>query len=121
VVPEPEAAPDPVAEADGAIEGLAPFRAVGVFVLPPPPEEASRWSSALSASALQPNPKRHPNTSVAGPADREGEDVFEWGILARALIRTSVVQLRHVLLQAPSSAKAHNLPIRGPQIAKRVV
>lgn len=48
VVPEP----DP-GEVAGGVEGLAPFRAVGVFALPAPLEEASRWSSALSASALQ--------------------------------------------------------------------
>ena len=55
IVPEPGAAPDPdaAAGADDGVEGLAPFRAEGVFVLPPPLEEASRWSSALSASALQ--------------------------------------------------------------------
>ena len=68
VVPEPEAAPDPdpdpdpdpVAGADDGIEGLAPFRAVGVVALPPPLEEASRWSSALSASALPYDPNDPP-------------------------------------------------------------
>ena len=64
VVPEPAAAPDPdpdpPAGADDGVEGLAPFRAVGVLALPPPPEEASRWSSALSASALQHDPNDPP-------------------------------------------------------------
>lgn len=64
VVPEPEAAPDPdpdpAAAADDGIEGLVLFRAVGVVALPPPLEEASRWSSALSASALPYDPNDPP-------------------------------------------------------------
>lgn len=62
VVPEPGAAPDPDAAvgADDGVEGLAPLRAVGVFALPPPLDEASRWSSALSASALQQDPTQPP-------------------------------------------------------------
>ena len=58
--PEPGLEPDADTDADaeaaaGAgedVEALAPFRAVGVFALAPALEEASRWSSALSASAL---------------------------------------------------------------------
>jgi len=49
VVPEPDAETG----ANDGVEGLDPLRAVGVFALPPPLEEASRWSSALSASALR--------------------------------------------------------------------
>ena len=54
-VPEPDAAPDTDTDAaaagadDDAVDGLS---AAGVFALPLPLEEASRWSSALSASAL---------------------------------------------------------------------
>jgi len=55
------------------------------------PEEASRWSRSLSASALQHDPiKRPPNMSVAGSTDREGEDSFKWAILARTSIRTGL-------------------------------
>lgn len=54
VVPKPEPDADTGA-GEGAgddVEALAPFRAVGVFALALPLEEASRWSSALRASAL---------------------------------------------------------------------
>ncbi len=64
---------DPGAGSCG-VEGLAPFRAVGVFDLPPPLEEASRWSSALSASALQWDPTQNPATPIRQlQAQRKGE------------------------------------------------
>ena len=115
VVPEPDAA----AGADDGVEGVVPLRAVGVFALPPP--EASRWSSALSASALQQDPT-HPPQYVSCRLSRKGSrGQFEMRRLAKTSIHTSVVQLRHVLPPVPSSARVHNLPIRGPQIAKKVV
>jgi hypothetical protein len=50
---------------------------------------------------------------------RRGFPLFQK--MGQDVTRTSVVRLRHALPPAPSSAGGHNLPIRGPQIAKRVV
>ena len=116
VVPEP----DPGDAADG-VEGLAPFRAVGVFGLPPPLEEASRWSSALSASALQQEPTHPPQCVSCRLSGKGSRRQFEMRHFAKTSTHTSVVQLRHVLPPVPSLVRVHNPPIRGPQIAKKVV
>lgn len=127
--PEPDADADTDADADagvGADGAAGADDGVGGFALPLPLEEASRWSSALSASALHHG--HDPSTrQLQARTNGEGGEGEEWVIMQDFGARTSdfrhtsVVRLRHVLLPTPWLAGVHNPPIRDPRIEKRVV